>query len=63
MRVQLSEIFTLVKEAWEEDHEGYFNYFRMSPNQFAGLFIQFGKAINLEVQQKLLNFLYFHHSI
>jgi hypothetical protein len=50
---QLSEIFTLVKtvkELQEEDHEGYFNYFRMLPNQFAGLFTQFGKATNLEVQ-------------
>ena len=33
-RAQLSEIFTLVKELREEDHEGYFNYFRMLPNQF-----------------------------
>jgi hypothetical protein len=49
-RAQLSEIFTLVKELREEDHEGYFNYFRMLPNQFAGLFTQFGKATNLEVQ-------------
>ena len=52
-RAQLSEIFTLVKtvkELQEEDHEGYFNCFRMLPNQFAGLFTQFGKATNLEVQ-------------
>jgi hypothetical protein len=52
-KAQLSEIFTLVKtvkELQEEDHEGYFNYFRMLPNQFAGLFTQFGKATNLEVQ-------------
>ena len=52
-RAQLSEMFTLVKtvkELQEEDHEGYLNYFRMLPNQFAGLFTQFGKATNLEVQ-------------
>ena len=49
-RAQLSEFFTLFKELGEEDHEGYFNYFRMLPNQFAGLFTQFGKATNLEVQ-------------
>ena len=33
-RSQLSEFFTLVKELREEDHEGYFNYFRMLPYQF-----------------------------
>ncbi|XP_028410737.1 protein ALP1-like [Dendronephthya gigantea] len=33
-RTQLSEFFTLVKELREEDHEGYFNYFRMLPDQF-----------------------------
>ena len=43
-------IVKTVKELQEEDHEGYFNYFRINPNQFAGLFTQFGKATNLEVQ-------------
>ena len=33
-RAQLSEFFTLFKELGEEDHEGYFNYFKMLPNQF-----------------------------
>jgi hypothetical protein len=31
---ELSEFFILIKELREEDHEGYFNYFRMLPNQF-----------------------------
>jgi hypothetical protein len=30
----ISEFFTLFKELLEEDHEDYFNYFRMLPNQF-----------------------------
>jgi hypothetical protein len=34
MRAQLSECFILFKELGEEDHEGYFNYFKMLPNQF-----------------------------
>ena len=33
-RSQLSEYFTLVKELRVQDHEGYFNYFRMLPYQF-----------------------------
>ena len=33
-RAQLSEFFTLFKELQEEDHKGYFNYFRMLPKQF-----------------------------
>ena len=33
-RAQLSEFFTLVKELRDGDHEGYFTYFRMLPNQF-----------------------------
>ena len=33
-RAQLSEFITLVKELRDGDHEGYFTYFRMLPNQF-----------------------------
>ena len=33
-RSQHSEFFTLVKELRDGDHEGYFHYFRMSPDQF-----------------------------